>query len=388
VIPIAYNIRNLKVRKATTLASAGGIALVVFVFASAFMLSEGMKRALDKSAQPDVAVVLRKGALSELESTVEQPKVALVANLPQVARSPSGAPLAVGELVVLIHLRRSDEPLTSNILVRGVPDDAAAFRPRLKIIEGKPPRPGTDEVMIGQGLRGRFEGAQLGGSITLMKNRPVRVVGVFSDEGSSYESELWADSNLIQSAFGREAVISSIRLRLQARGQMDALKAAVEQNRQLDMAVISEPGYYERQSEGTGAFINVIGTLVAVLFSLAAMLGATITMNTALTNRQREIGTLRALGFSRGSILLSFLLESVMLGLLGGAVGMAASVLMSFFKLSTLNLTAHTEVVFSFVVTPNILLGSLLLAILMGLLGGAPPAVRAALVSPIKAMRT
>lgn len=388
MIPISYNLRNLKVRKATTFASASGIALVVFVFASSFMLSKGMDEAMDRSARPDVAVILRKGSVAELESTIEQSKVALVEGFPEVARDARDIPQVVGELVVLIHLPKTGEKTTSNILVRGVPDDAVAFRSSLKIVEGKMPQPGTDEVMIGQGIRGRFQGAELNGSIPLSKSRPVRVVGVFSDEGSSYESELWADSHIVQDAFGRDAVVSSIRVRLQSPGKLAAFKAAVEQDRQLDLAVTSEATYYDRQSEGTGAFISSIGTIVALLFSLAAVLGATITMNTALANRQREIGTLRALGFSRRSILLSFLLEAMFLGLMGGTVGLLASVSMSFFKITTLNLTAHTEVAFSLNVTPEILGGSLLLAIVMGLVGGAPPALRAALVSPIKAMRT
>lgn len=387
MIPVKYNVRNLVVRKATTAAAAFGLALVVFVFAAAQMLGNGIKKTLGRSASPEVAIVMRKGSDTEMTSGIEEQQVNLVlAQAQQVGASKK--PPGVGEVLVVILLDKLGTEGVSNVTVRGVPEDALAFRPTAKIVEGRAPNPGSDEVIVGAGIHNRFKGLAIGQSFELKKNRPVKVVGVFSDQGSSFESEVWGDIHTVRQAFGRQGYVSSIRVRLDSASKFDAFKALIEQNRQLGLMAMREADYYEKQSEMTAQLLTILGTLIALFFSVGAMIGATITMNAQVANRQKEIGTLRALGFSRRSILLSFLLESLVLASVGGAVGAAASLAMKYVRVTMLNAGTWSEIVFSFEPTPEILVRAMVLAGFMGLVGGFLPALRAARVSPIEAMRT
>ncbi|MDB5216671.1 MAG: putative secreted protein [Myxococcaceae bacterium] len=386
MIPVKYNYRNLVVRKTTTIAAAFGLALVVFVVAAAQMLNNGLKKTLGRSAGDENAIVLRKGSSAEMESGIEENQVNLV--LAQAAQiGASKKPAGVGEVLVVILMDKLGTNGVSNVTVRGVPEDVFDFRNSAKIIEGRPAKPGSDEVVVGSGIRGRFRGLELGQTFEIKKNRPVKVVGVFADGASSFESEVWADIHTVRTAFGREGYVSSIRVRLDAASKFDAFKALVEQNRQLGLNVQREADYYEKQSEATSIFLTIISTMIAVFFSIGAMIGATITMNAQVANRQREIGTLRALGFSRRSILASFLLESVVLATIGGLVGAVASLALQFVRVPMLNAGTWSEMVFSFEPTPAIIVRAMVLAGIMGVVGGFLPAIRAARVSPIEAMR-
>jgi putative ABC transport system permease protein len=273
------------------------------------------------------------------------------------------------------------------VQIRGVPENVRDFRPEATIIAGRAPAPGAAEAIIGQRIRGRFKGVDLDQSFDLRKNRPIKIVGVFSAGGSSYESEVWADIDAVRSAYGRDGVVSSVRVKLDSPSSYDGFKANMESDKQFGFATMRETEYFEKQSEGTSLFVGILGTFISVCFSVGAMIGAMITMFAAVANRQREIGTLRALGFSRRSILLSFILESVLLALLGGAVGAAASLAMGFVKFSMMNFASWSEIVFSFDPTPKIIVTSLIFAGAMGLIGGFLPALRAAFVSPVTAMR-
>lgn len=386
MIPVQYNLRNLVVRKATTVATALGLGLVVFIFSSVLMLSNGIKKTLGRSASEDVAIVIRKGSDAELASGIEDGSVNIVLASKELTAK-DGAPKGVGEVVVVILLDKLGTTGFSNVQVRGVADGSVAFRPTMKIVEGRTAAPGTDEVIVGKSIAGRFKGVKLGDSFELKKNRPVKVVGVFEDGGSSYESEVWADLSVVRTAFGREGGVSSVRVRLESPSKFDAFKAGIESNRQLDLEAIQEGAYYAKQSEGMEIFINALGILIAVFFSVGAMIGAMITMHASIANRQREIGTLRALGFSKLSILGSFLIESIALALVGGTIGAGASLLMGFVRFSMMNWATFSEVVFSFEPTPQIIVSSLVVAGIMGLLGGFFPALRAARMSPILAMR-
>ncbi|MGK3986040.1 ABC transporter permease [Sorangium sp. So ce136] len=387
MIPVAYNVRNLVVRKTTTVATAAGLGLVVFVFASVLMLANSVERTMGRTARSDVAVVIRKGSDVEMASSVEEQQIGVILASPEVARRQDGKPDGVAEVVAVINLDKLGTDGVSNVQVRGVPDDVLAFRPQVTIVEGRPAKPGTDEVIVGQAIYGRFKGLSLGESFELRKNRPVKVVGVFSDGGSSSESEVWADLHTTRSAFGREGSVSAVRARLGSASKFDAFEASIEQNRNLGLEAMRESDYYEKQSEGTSLFIKAMGVLIAVFFSIGAMIGAMITMHASIANRQREIGTLRALGFSRLSILTSFLIESILLALVGGALGVLAALGMRFVRFSTINFASFSEIVFTFEPTPGILIASVLVAVVMGVLGGFFPALRAARISPIQAMR-
>jgi len=387
MIPISYNLRSLKVRKTTTLATAGGIGLVVFVFAAVLMLSEGIKKTLASSGRPDVAIIIRKGSDAELSSAVDTPSVGLILAGKEVARRKDGKSDGVGELAVVLLLDKLGTDGVSNAALRGVPEDVYDFRPEVKLVDGRKAKPGSDECVIGRAIRGRFKGLDLGQSFELRKNRPLKVVGVFESGGSAFESEIWADVDSVRSAFGREGIVSSVRARLTDASQLAAFKASIESNRQLGLEVQRESEYYEKQSEGTSLFITTLGTIVAFFFAIGAMIGAMITMYSAVANRKREIGTLRALGFGKGAIMTSFLLESLFLALIGGALGAAGSLAMGFVEFSMVNFQSWSEMVFRFEPTPQIIIGALLFATAMGFLGGLFPAVRAARMTLIKALK-
>ena len=386
MVPIQYNLRNLVVRKATTVATALGLALVVFVFSSVLMLSNGIKKTLGRGAADDVAIVLRKGSDTELASGIDDSSVNIVLAAKELAAEGS-APRGVGEVVVVILADKIGTDGFSNVLVRGVADGSVAFRPTVKITQGRAATPGTDEVIVGKAIHGRFKGVKLGESFELKKNRPVKVVGIFEDGGSSYESEVWGDLNLVRNAFGREGGVSGVRVRLASASKFDAFKTGIESNRQLDLEAFRESAYYDKQSQGLSIFISALGICIAVFFSIGAMIGAMITMHASVANRQREIGTLRALGFSKLAILGSFLIESIALGIVGGALGAGASLVMGLVRFSTMNWQTFSEVVFAFEPTGGIIGAALALAAVMGLLGGFFPALRAARMSPIEAMR-
>jgi putative ABC transport system permease protein len=387
MIPFRYNLRSLTVRKATTLATALGIALVVFVLASALMLSNGIRETLGRSGRADNAIVLKRGSDSELGSSLEQAQVGLIAAQPGVKKDASGQPLGVGELVVNIALPRPNSDAIGNVQIRGVPGSALAFRPEVKLIDGRAAKAGTDEAIIGKQVRGRFEGLELGQTFEMRKHRPVTIVGVFEDGGSSFESEVWADLDTVRSSFGRDGLVSSVRVRLESPDRFDALAAAIAAQPQLGLEAKREPAFYEEQSADLSAFIRVMGVLITVFFSLGAMIGAMITMYASVANRQKEIGTLRALGFLQRNILTSFLLESMVLALVGGLVGIGGAVAMKFVKFSMLNPASFSEMVFSFTPTPGILLFSVLFAGITGLVGGFFPAFRAARVSVLEALK-
>ena len=389
MIPISYNVRSLVVRKTTTLATAGGIALVVFVLSAALMLSAGVKKTLVAGGRDDNAIVLRKGSGNEMSSSIDGPTVSLVLAAPGVKKDETGAPLGTGEIVVVIAQQKlSAEPgQVSNILVRGVTENVFKVRPEVHLIAGRAPKPGTDECLVGKGIAGNFQGMSLGGKFELKKNRPVEVVGIFEAGGSSFESEVWANIETARTSFGREGLVSSVTVRLESAAKLDGFKATVSTDKQLQLETKRETTYYEEQSQGTAIFISAMGWVVSVFCAFGAMLGAMNTMFAAVVQRKREVGTLRALGFSKFAILSSFVLESTFLALVGGLVGLGASLLLSFVRVSMMNFSTWQEVSFSFYPAPNLLLGSLVAGAMMGILGGFLPALKAARTSPIEAMR-
>jgi putative ABC transport system permease protein len=387
MIPVYYNVRSLAVRKTTTLATAGGIGLVVFVFSSVLMLSNGLKQTLGRAGSPDVAIVIRKGSDAELASSIEDSQASVVKAAKEVSVNEKGGPRAVSEMVLVVALDKIGTYGFGNVNIRGVPEDVLDFRRGVKVVAGRMPRPGTDEVMVGAAIRGRFVGLDIGQSFELKKNRKVNVVGVFSDAGSSYESEVWVDFNVGRGIFGREATCSSVRVRLTSPESFEAFKIGIEENRQFALTAMRETDFYEKQSEGTSKFITAMGLMIAFFFSVGAMIGAMITMYSSIAHRRREIGILRALGFPQTTILLSFLIESTLLSLFGGGLGAVASLGMKLVRFSTTNFANWSEIVFHFEPTPRIVLGSLIFAGVMGILGGFFPALRAARMSPLEAMR-
>jgi len=389
MIPISYNVRSLLVRKATTIATALGIGLVVFVLSSALMLARGIRNTLVTNGSAERVKVLRKGSDTEMASGIDSNIVSLVMAAPGVKRDSEGQPLGSPEVVVVIALDKLGvgDGMVSNILVRGVPAQVLKVHPEVHVIAGRPARPGTDEVIVGKGVRGNFKGLELGSTFDLKKNRPVQVVGIFEAGGSSLESEVWCDIETLRTSFGRGSSASSVTLVLESQAAYDGLAAYIENDKQLGLEPMREKVYYDKQSEGTSLFITVIGVFIAVLFSVGAMIGAMITMYGAVSQRSKEVGTLRALGFSRGEVLFSFLIESSVLALVGGIIGSLASMAMTAMDFSMMNFATWQEIRFTFDPSPGIIGGSIAAGAVMGVLGGFFPAIRAARLSPIEAMR-
>jgi putative ABC transport system permease protein len=389
MIPLRYNVRSLLVRRTTTLATVIGIGLVVAVLASSMMLTEGIRKTMASSGTPGHAIVLRKGSDVEMTSSIELPSIGLVLAAPGVKKDSGGRPIGAGEIVTVIALPKLDASpgAVSNVTVRGVADNVLALRPEVHFVAGRPARPGSDEAVIGARIAGRFEGMALGKSFELKKNRPLTVVGVFETNGSSFESEAWADVETVRTSFGRDGV-TSVTVALDSPAAFYGFEAAVEHDQRLGLEAMTEPSYYEKQSGQTATFISIVGWIISVFFMVAAMIGAFITMNTAVAHRQREIGTMRALGFSRFAVLTSFVLEGLVLALSGAALGLLVAFGVSFAKFSMMNFATWSEIVFSFTMTPRILVTSVIVGGITGLIGGIIPAARAARLKPIDALRS
>ena len=384
-IPFSYTLRNLWTRKLTTVLTAGGMALVVFVFAAVQMLDTGLRQALIATGQPDNIHVTRRAAGAEISSSVDRTQAGIVETQPEIAIGPGGVRLVSKEVVVLITLPKHDTGTATNVTTRGVGEAAFELRPQLQIVEGRAFRPGSSEVIVGASIAQRFDGAAVG-SLLRFGGREWRVVGRFEAKGSAYDSELWVDAEQLQQSFRRNAW-SAVVARLADPATLPALKERLEGDPRLTLDVKYEREFFEEQSKALSNFISYLGLTLSVIFSVGAMIGATITMYAAVANRTGEIGTLRALGFRRSSILTIFLLEAVLLGAVGGVAGVLLASLMQFVHISTLNWQSFSELAFSFALTPRIIVLSLGFAVLMGLIGGFLPAVRASRMGIVDALR-
>jgi putative ABC transport system permease protein len=385
VIPLSYSFRNLWVRKLTTFLTAGGVALVVFVFAAVLMLAYGLEKTLVDTGSDDNAIVVRKGAQSEIMSMIDRNQANIIRSQPEIVMDGERKPLAASEVVVLINLFKRDTQNPSLIQTRGVSPESLAMRRQVKLIAGRIWQPGSSEVIVGSGVAKRFQGIGLGERIRFA-TRDWTVVGIFDAEGSGFESEIWLDSEQLIQAF-RRPVFSSMTLRLSGNDSFASLKARLESDPRLTVEVKRERQYYSDQSELTANFIRILGVAVTLIFSLGAMIGAMITMYAAVANRTVEIGTLRALGFPRRSILFAFLFEALFLSLVGGGAGLLLASFLQAMTISTMNFNTFSELAFRFTLSPAIIIESVIFALSMGLLGGFLPAVWAARRNIIEALR-
>lgn len=384
-VPLSYTLRNLWTRKLTTLLTAGGMALVVFVFAAVQMLDTGLRQTLVATGQPDNIHVTRRAAGAEISSVIDRSQAAIVESQPEIAIGEDGQRLASKEVVILITLPKRDTGTATNVTTRGVGSAAFALRPQLRITEGRMFRPGVSEVIVGASIAERFEGAALGSAMRF-GGREWRVVGVFEAKGSAYDSEVWTDADQLQRAFRRNAW-SVVVARIADPGALPEIRRRLENDPRLTLDVKAEREFFEDQSKALSNFISYLGLTLSVIFSVGAMIGAMITMYAAVANRTGEIGTLRALGFRRRSILLTFLAEALMLGVFGGIAGLMLASLMQFVHISTLNWQSFSELAFSFTLTPRIIITSMTFAVLMGVAGGFLPAVRASRLNIVDALR-
>ena len=384
-VPLAYIARNLWVRRVTTLLTAGGMALVVYVFATVLMMSEGIRSTLVATGQPDNVMVLRQGAGAEINSGIERGQAHLLATLPGIATDALGRPLLSAEPVVLINLPKRSNGKPSNVTVRGTSDIGLQLRPGVRIVEGRMFRPGTSEIVVGRSTAEGFAGIDIGASLRFA-GRDWQIVGRYDSGRSGFDSELWGDAEQMAQAFRRQA-FSIVVFRLADASLFDSMKAGIDADPRLQLEAKPEIRFYAEQSEALATFINILGLSLAVIFSIGAVVGAMITMFAAVAQRTGEIGTLRALGFRRGAVLAAFLLESLLLSAVGGVLGLAAASAMQAVDVSTTNFQTFAELAFRFVLTPTIAWQALAFALAMGVVGGFIPAWRAARLQIVDCLR-
>jgi putative ABC transport system permease protein len=371
-IPIKYNIRNMKLRKELTVMTALGIALTVTTAVFIMALLAGLQKAFKSTGNPLNVLVLRKGSTSELTGPFPAENFQTLKTLPGIAKDKNGDPLVSGEINVVIVLPRKDGSGEANVTVRGLMQDGLELRPTVKLADGRWFTPGQREVVVSNSIRKRFTHAGVGDSLEFGKGS-WKVVGVFDAGGMAYESEIWGDVNQMTSDFDRQGVYSSAYLRATDPVAAEALKHRVSDDQRLKLDSMLEPEYYATQTK-SGAVIQFIGWLVAAIMAVGSSFAAMNTMYAAVAYRSREIATLRVIGFSRPSILTSFVLESLLLSLLGAVVGIILMLPFNGMTTGTQNQVTFSEVVFGLQMTPGVVAAAIIFALLMGLFGGIFPA--------------
>ena len=377
MIPLSYSFRSIFRRRFTAVATALGLGLVVFVFAAVLMVAGGVKKTLKATGSPGNAILLRKGSTSELTSFLSKEAAKTFAADPNVAQV-GGRAVASPELFVIQQVEKVDKSGPANVAFRGYTQDGWDLlrKDHLKLVAGRLPQMGTSEVMVGSGARGRYLGAEIGQSIFKAK-RNWQVVGAFTAEGNAAESEIWADADQIAQAMNRTGY-SSMTVRLRSPGDLGQLKAAADGDPRFNLEAKREDLYYEENGGQLAAFITALGTVTAIFFAFGATLGAMITMYAQVASRLREIGTLRALGFLRRWVLLSFVVESLILSVAGAIAGCGLAALLGNVSFTTLNFGTFTETKFQLAFSLEVAIAASVFAVAMGLVGGILPAIRAA----------
>jgi putative ABC transport system permease protein len=384
-IPIKYNIRNMKLRRGLTVMTALGIALTVTTAVFIMALLAGLDKAFRSTGNPLNVLVLRKGSTSELTGPFPAEDFQTLKTLSGIAKDKNGDPMVSGEITVVIVLPRRDGSGEANVTVRGLMPDGLEIRPTVKLEDGRWFTPGQREVVVSNSIRKRFTHANVGDSLEFGKGS-WKVVGVFDAGGMAYESEIWGDVNQMTSDFDRQGVYSSAYLRATDPVAAEALKHRVSDDQRLKLDSMLEPEYYATQTK-SGAVIQFIGWLVAAIMAVGSSFAAMNTMYAAVAYRSREIATLRVIGFSRPSILTSFVLESLLLSLLGAVVGILLMLPFNGMTTGTQNQVTFSEVVFGLQMTPGVVAAAIVFALLMGLFGGIFPAWHASRREIIAALR-
>ncbi len=394
-IPISYNIRNLRLRKGLTAMTALGIALTVTTAIFLMALVAGLDRAFVSSGSPKNVLVLRKGSEAELSGGFDASLFPTLKTLPGIAKDSHGEPMASGEWVVVIVLPRKDGTGEVNVTVRGMMPDGLEMRqlpdnpgmqPKVKLLEGRWFETGQREVVVSDSIRNRFSHANIGDTMQFGKGS-WKVVGVFDAGGSAYESEVWGDVNQMASDFDRQGGYSSAYLRATDPISAEALKNRVSDDQRLKLEGVLENDYYAKQTS-SGTPIKVIGWVVGIIMAVGSIFAAMNTMYAAVAYRAREIATLRVIGFSRPAILTSFVLESLLLALLGAIAGILLMLPFNGMQTGTSNAVTFSEVVFSLRITPAVAIRAVIFALIMGFVGGLAPAWHAARQNILNALRS
>jgi putative ABC transport system permease protein len=376
-IPVVYNLRSVKERWTSSVVAVLGIAGTVAVFVAMLSLARGFKVALTSSGLPQNAIVQQMGADSEMTSAIEIGAVRVVEDAPLVARR-GYEPLVSAEVVVLAALPMRGTTSDANVQMRGVSPRVLAVRDNVRIVQGRFFTPGLYELVVGSNAARAYEGLDFGKTVQIGPGK-WKIVGIFNAGGSAFDSEIWADANVVNGAYQRPpGIYQSATAKLRSEDDFTAFKTALERDPRAKLQATREPEYYESQSQLVTTLITVLGSIVAVVMGLGAILAALNTMYSAVSERSREIAILRALGFQGGSIVLSFLAEALIIAIVGGIIGCIAVLPVNGITTGTINWQTFSHLSFAFRITPDLLLWGVVFAIFMGVLGGLPPAIRAA----------
>jgi putative ABC transport system permease protein len=386
-LPLTYNIRSVRARWVSSLVAIIGIAGAVSVFIAMLALARGFKATLVASGLPQNAIVQQAGADSEMTSAVELEAVRIVEDAPQVARGGSD-PLVSPEVVVIASLQLRDSPGSdANVQMRGVSPRVFAVRDNVRIVQGRAFQPGLYEIVVGKNAAVAYEGLDFGRRVRIGPGTWT-VVGIFDSNGSAFDSEVWADSSVLNANYQRPSgVFQSVTARLRSPDDFPAFEASLKRNPRVQLQAVREPAYYESQSRTVSTLITVLGGMVAIVMGLGAVLAALNTMYSAVAERSREIAVLRALGFGTMSIMLSFLVEALLIAAVGGLVGCLVVLPVNGVTTGTVNWQTFAHLSFAFRITPELLGLGLAFALLMGVMGGLPPAFRAARASVAMTLR-
>jgi putative ABC transport system permease protein len=385
-LPIRYNIRNLRQRWKVTLLAIFGIGLVVAAVVVIASMSAGFQAALRSTGSDHNAIVTQRGSLSELTSWINISNAQTIMTDPRIARDSSGTPLASCEIVVIASKPKKTDNQPTNITLRGVTPDAFKVRTGIKLVEGRMFAPGLFEIIVGKKISHRVNGLNIGDTVRVQR-KEFKVVGLFTADGSSFESEMWGDYNALGPAVGRNGGCESLTVRLTNPALLSSFDKDLRANPQMQVQADSERTYYENQAGGIAAALKILAGFVGIVMGIGAVFGAMNTMYAIVSQRTREIGTLRALGFSRFSILLSFVMESVLLAFVGGVLGCLTALPMNGFTAGTGQTQSFSELAFAFRITPGIVIVGMVFALLMGFVGGLLPALRASRMPITKALR-
>jgi putative ABC transport system permease protein len=385
-LPLLYNIRSVRERWTVSLLAVIGIALVVAVFGVLTAMSQGFAAALRGTGREDNVMVVSRGSNSEMTSRVEIDERNAILEQLQPETGPEGRWLASWEGISVMALPRKADGKRTNVVLRFVTPQAFLVRSGIHLAAGRSFTPGLEEVMVGKRILDTVKGLELGG-ILKYRRKALRIVGIFESDGAAFESEIWGDYEFMRSAFRRTSASNSLVVRVKSVAQIAALDRWMRLQPNMPLKAVSERRYYEDQAGPVAKTISALSALVAVVMGVGAIFAAMNTMYRVVASRTREIGTLRAIGFSRGAILVSFVAESTVLGALGGSLGCLLASTLHGYTTSTSNLQSFSEVAFAFKITPQIILTSLAFALIMGILGGLLPAARAATLSIAEAVR-
>jgi putative ABC transport system permease protein len=369
-------LRTIPQRLGQCVTAAVGVAGVVIVMVGIFSILEGFRATLANTGSADTALVMRSGIDSEMSSSIPLEHSRIIADAPGILRGPDG-PVASAELYVIVDLDKRSTGTEANVPFRGVQPAAFDVRGNIEIVEGRRFEPGRNEIIVGVGAQREFAGLDVGNVLRWGTN-DWTVVGVFEADGSLFESELWTDLGVLGPAYRRATVVQSVYAKLESEEAFSTFKDALTTDSRLQVRVMRENEYYADQSETLAVIINALGSIVITLMGIGAVFGAIITMHSAVAARTREIATLRALGFGSGPVAVSVIVESLLLALAGGFVGAAGARLwLNGVSAATLNFQTFSQVVFNFQVTPRLLMLGMGSALVMGLVGGIFPAIRA-----------